>query len=195
MSSAVPRCLVHARSIRIDAHARADGLGDVDAVWGDTKVRDVSLTARLRQVGGPAYEMRSGITAETHLNIFVADKPQALYPGFLGAIGPVYRKLIGLHRTPDIRCHVREQPVGLRGYNPPTELATVLPAAARPGFAGEVFHCRDHSQGCGDKLTAKPDKEPFQLDRCRTSRTGESAVARFYPRWRSAVPVESGSDE
>jgi hypothetical protein len=197
MPSAAPRRHVHARSIRVDAYARDDGLWDLEAVLVDTKSRDFPLAAGLRPAGAPVHEMRLRVTIDTHLTIVDADaeSPRVPYPGYCDTIGPDYRKLIGLNLTQDFRRHVRERLGSVRGCTHMTELATVLPTAAIQGFAGEVFKTRDQSQGGDDAAAAVHEKKPFQLDRCHALRTDGPAVARFYPRWRSAAPAASRSDE
>jgi hypothetical protein len=188
--SATGRRPVHTRSIRVDAFARDDGLWDLEAELVDTKARDFPLATGLRRAGDPVHHMRLTVTIDTHLNIVAAGAVASWvpYPGHCDAIGPDYRKLVGLNLTQDFRRHLRERLGGVRGCTHVTELAGVLPTAAIQAFAGEVYQTRDAAQQPSGEPAAA-ERKPFQLDRCHALRTDGPAVAQFYPRWYRAAPA------
>jgi hypothetical protein len=179
---------VHTRSIRVEAFARDDGLWDLEAELIDTKARDFPLATGLRKAGDPVHEMRLTLTIDTQLNIVDATAFSAWvpYPGHCDAIGPDYRKLIGLNLKQDFRRQLNERLGGPRGCTHITELAGVLPTAAIQAFAGEVFKTRDASQthepGEGG-AAGEPERKPFQIDHCHALRSDSEAVRQFYPRW------------
>ena len=179
---------VHTRSIRVDAYARDDGLWDLQAELVDTKARDFPLATGLRKAGDPVHEMKLVVTIDTHLTIVDAQAESGWvpYPGHCDAIGPEYKKLLGLNLTQDFRRHVRERLGGVRGCTHLTELAGVLPTAAIQSFAGEVYKTRDSSQAVDDPEAEA--RKPFQLDRCYALRSDGPAVAQFYPRWYRGTP-------
>lgn len=172
---------VHTRSIRVDAFAREDGLWDLEARLTDTKSRDFPLATGLRPAGEPVHDMLLRVTIDEKLDIVeaVAESPSVPYPGHCDAIGPDYRKLVGLNLLQDFRRHLVGRLGGVHGCTHITELAKVLPTAAVQAFAGEVFKTRDSAyEGHRDD-----ERMPWQLDRCHALRVDGAAVAQFYPRW------------
>ena len=99
---------VHTRSIRVDAYSRDDGLWDLEATLTDTKSRDFPLATGVRAAGEPVHEMLLRVTIDTKLTIVdaVAESRWVPYPGHCDAIGPDYRKLIGLNLLQDFRRHL-----------------------------------------------------------------------------------------
>lgn len=178
-SSAPRRALKHARAIRIEAFARDDGLWDIDAQITDTKTRDTALASGIRPAGEPVHDLRLRVTINTQLDIVAAEavSDAVPYPGYCDAIGPDYRKLVGLNLAHGFRAGLKQRLSGIHGCTHLTELAQVLPTAAIQAFAGEVIDTRDGASG--DDQSHKP----FQLDRCHALRSDGEAVERYYPRW------------
>lgn len=180
MSSALPRRLVHTRSICVQAYSRADGLWDLEAGLTDTKAGDFKLATGVRPAGEPVHDMRLSVTIDSQMNVIDASARslRVPYPGHCDAIEPAYARLVGLNLLRDFRQRLRERLGGISGCSHLTELATVLPTAAVQAFAGEVFKTQDKSQEL-----AGPAKRPWQLDRCHALKSDGPAVAEFYPRW------------
>ena len=172
---------VHTRSIRVDAYARDDGLWDLEAVLVDTKYRDFPLATGIRKPGDPVHEMVLTVTIDTRLNILAANAESKWvpYPGHCDAIGPDYRKLVGLNMLKGFRKGLEERLGGVQGCSHITELASVLPTAAVQAFADEVFKTRDTAY----EAHHEDDIKPWQLDRCHALRSDGPAVQKFYPRW------------
>jgi Protein of unknown function (DUF2889) len=196
------RRLVHQRSIRVEAYARADGLWDVEATLVDTKAKDFRLATGVRTAGDPVHEMSLRVTVDTKLNVIdaAARTSRMPYPGHCDRIAPDYRKLIGLNLSRNFFLRARELLGGTSGCTHLTELAAVLPTATIQAFAGEVYQPSDRSSEPSGESSGKssdnaaPDsvaqQRPFQLDRCHALRTDGPAVASFYPRWYTgAKPV------
>jgi hypothetical protein len=184
---------VHSRSIKVEAYARDDGLWDLEARLVDTKARDFQLATGLRVAGDPVHDMSLWVTIDTRLNVIEAGarSDRVPYPGHCEAIGPDYRKLVGLNLAKDFRRHVRERLGGVRGCTHLSELAGVLPSAAVQAFANEVYPTRDTAHPEHDS----DERKPFQLDRCHALRTDGAAVATYYPRWTRAPETLTPSED
>lgn len=189
--SVTRRALKHTRAIRIEAFARDDGLWDLDAQITDIKTRDSDLASGVRPSGSPIHDLSLRITIDTNLTIVDAEavSDAVPYPGFCNAIGPDYKKLIGLNLLRQFRLGVNERLSGIKGCTHITELAQLLPTAAIQAFAGDVFATRD---GADDSNLAE---KPFQLDRCHALRVDGPAVAQYYPRWVKPSSDATSPDE
>jgi hypothetical protein len=179
------RVLKHTRIITVEAFARDDGLWDLDAHITDIKTRDGILRSGLRAAGEPWHDLWLRISIDEQMQIVDVEavSDRVPYPGFCEAIGPDYRKLIGLSLRQGFRQQLLQRMKGIAGCTHLTELAQVLPTAAMQAFAGEVNKLQE-----GDELDAH---RPFQLDRCHALRIDGAAVAQFYPRWARKAQTES----
>lgn len=159
--------------------ARDDGLWDLDAQITDIKTRDAKLASGVRSAGEPLHDLHLRVTIDTQMNIVdaAAVSDAVPYPGYCDAIGPAYRKLVGLNLGKGFRQGLTERLGGIEGCTHLTELGQALPTAAIQAFAGDVFATRD---GATDDTQGH---KPFQLDRCHALRTDGAAVAEYYPRW------------
>ena len=175
-TSRAPR---HTRSIVAQAFERDDGLWDIDARITDVKTRLVEIASGPRPAGEFIHDLSLRITVDTQFNIVdaIAVSDAVPYFGFCEAIGPAYKKLVGLNLMKGFRQAVKERLAGVEGCTHLTELAGVLPTATIQAFAGDVLPTRD---GVVDDTGAHP---PFQLDRCHSLRRDGPAVAKYYPRW------------
>jgi len=183
------RALKHTRAITIEAYARDDGLWDLDARITDSKTRDMQLASGLRPAGSALHDLSLRITIDTSMTIVDAEavSDAVPYPGFCNAIGPDYKKLVGLNLLQHFRHGVKDRMAGIKGCTHLTELAQILPTAAVQAFAGEVIATRE-----GDQQDQQA-KQPFQLDRCHALRLDGPAVAQYYPRWAIKLPAANSS--
>ena len=168
------RRLVHTRSIRGYAYARADKLWDLVACLQDVKQKDLSLEDGMRPAGTPYHDMELTVTIDATMQILdvQARTLASPYAGVCDSFPEVYRKLIGLNLMRGFREQVRDRVGGIQGCTHLTELALVLPTLAIQAFAGEL-----HAIG------RESDSKPLQLDRCRALRADGAFVATHYPRW------------
>ena len=190
MKPASGRRHVHSRSIQVDAHARDDGLWDIEAHLVDTKSRDFELATGVRKAGDPVHEMHLRLTIDTDFNVVDAEAEslRVPYEGECDQVGPNYKRLVGLNLLDNFRRHALDRLGGTKGCTHITELTGVLPTAAVQGFAGEVF--RTHAS---PEAAAAEEQMPFQLDRCQALRLDGPAVAKYYPRWfrAAAAPADA----
>lgn len=180
------RILKHTRTIAVEAYLREDGLWDLDARIGDVKTGDITLASGSRARGTPLHDLCLRVTIDRQLTVVDAQavSDAVPYPSHCEAIGPHYRKLIGLNLMRGFRQQVGQRLSGIDGCTHLTELAQILPTAAIQAFAGEVFHTGDAASD-----TDKTEK-PFQLDRCHALRSDGAAVAKYYPRWAQKRPSQ-----
>jgi len=168
------RRLVHTRSIRAYAYARADKLWDLVAIVQDVKQNDFPLEVGVRPAGTPYHDMQLTVTIDGAMQILdvQAVTRASPYPGACDVFADVYRKLIGLNLLKGFHQQVRERVGGTEGCTHLTELASILPTLAVQAFAGELH-----------PPVRQSDCKPLQLDRCRALRTDGPFVATHYPRW------------
>jgi len=182
--STTQRTLKHTRAITVEAFVRDDGLWDFDARITDHKPRDIQLASGIRPQGQALHDLSLRVTVDLQLNIVDvgACSDAVPYPGYCEAIGPDYKKLIGLNLMKQFRHGVRERMAGIKGCTHLSELAQILPTAAIQAFAGDVFDTRDAASNSTDS------QQPFQLDRCHALRLNGPAVVQYYPRWAQQAP-------
>lgn len=181
---AAERELLHARTIEIRGYKRLDGLYDIEAHLTDSKPYDFKLAAGVRKAGEPIHSMWLRVTLDRTLTIVDAEAEMNAVPyvEHCGAIGPAYRKLVGLSIGPGYLGKLRELFSGVRGCTHMTELAAALATGAFQTMAGQRL--QDSSQ------------KPFQLDRCHALDSTGPAVARHYPRWyRGSEPIEPAGED
>src|SRR5947208_5858352 len=106
----VERELTHTRRVRFEGYKRADGLWDIEAHLTDIKNHDYQLKTGVRRAGQPIHEMWVRITIDAELTIkdAVAISDAVPYAGGCEAIGPAYRKLVGLNLLKGFRKNVHE---------------------------------------------------------------------------------------
>jgi len=167
--STAPRRPIHTRRVEFNAFQREDGLWDIEGLIVDVKTIDCVLESGVRPAGQPIHEMRVRLTIDEDLNIVAAEacSDAVPYPGHCEAIGPDYRRLVGLNLSRGFRARVADLFGRTRGCTHITEMLSGFPTAA----IQSIF--RD----------PPPDAKPFQLDRCHALQSSGEAVRQYYPRW------------
>lgn len=168
------RQLKHQRAIEVQAHARPDGLWEVDAWVRDTKTRATGEGEHRRPAGAPIHDLHLRIVVDTSFTIVAsgAESRATPYPGHCDRHGDRYAALTGLNLLRGFKRAVRERLGGVAGCTHLTELADVLPTAVVQAFAGDVL-----------AVAPDGDTRPFQLDRCHALAADGEAVRLHYPRW------------
>ena len=193
-SSTNRRALKHTRTIQIEAFARDDGLWDLDARITDYKPRDITLASGVRPNGSALHDLSLRVTIDLQFNVLDAESiSEAVpYPGYCEAIGPAYKKLIGLNLLRQFRQGVKERLSGVEGCTHLSEMAQILPTAAVQAFAGDVIATRDGAtdrantgatDAASQSFSSDDSCQPFQLDRCHALRLDGPAALKYYPRW------------
>jgi len=188
LSQPVNRTPRHRRVITADAYEREDGLWDIEARLTDHKLRDLVLaTGKTRQEGEALHDLWLRVTIDLRFNVVDVEAASEAVPyvGHCEAIGPDYRKLIGLNLLKGFRKAVRDRMAGIAGCSHLSELATAIPTAAIQAFASDVIDTRDTG---GDDHNPHP---PFQLHGCHALRFDGEAVRQYYPRWYGYQPKEN----
>jgi hypothetical protein len=179
-----PRQSLHRRDIAVRGFKRDDGLFDVEGELRDVKDVDITLASGTRKAGEPIHTMYLRITFDPSLTIVDAEAVTDAMPyaGMCDAIGPHYKKLIGISMRPGFTAKVRELFSGTRGCTHITDLIGVLATAAFQTIAGQIKQ--------------PTDAKPYQLDRCHALATDAPAVAKHYPRWyRGNAPLVTDAAE
>ena len=176
--SEIERELVHTRRVRYEGYKRADGLWDIEAHITDVKSHDGNLRTGVRRAALPIHDMVVRVTIDRKLNVVDAMSlsDAVPYPGGCEAVGPAYKKLIGLNLVKKFRDAVRERLGGVQGCTHITEMLAGLPTAAIQSLAGEMREDR------------APGRRPFQLDHCHAMDATGATVKQWYPEW--YVPKE-----
>jgi len=169
----VERELTHTRRVRYEGYKRADGLWDIEAHITDVKSHDCKLRTGVRRAGLPIHDMTVRVTIDRKMNVVdaMAVSDAVPYPGGCEAIGPAYRKLIGLNLVKKFRDAVKERLGGVQGCTHITEMLAGLPTAAIQSFAGEMRE--DRPAG----------RRPFQIDQCHAMDSSGETVMQWYPEW------------
>lgn len=174
--SEIERELLHTRRVRYEGYKRADGLWDIEAHITDVKNHDFALRTGVRRAGLPVHDMIVRVTIDRKFNVVdaLAVSDAVPYPGGCDAVGPAYKKLIGLNLVKKFRDGVKERLGGVQGCTHITEMLAGLPTAAIQSFAGEMREERP------------PGRKPFQLDHCYAMDTSGETVKKWYPEWYAA---------
>lgn len=175
-NSAVPRKLLHKRTIEVNVYQREDGLWDLEAELIDIKDYDYPLrNGDIHKAGDPVHEMLLCITINDDYTIVDASVTYLAAPYTIcDSIADSYKKLIGLNLLKGFRHDVRANLAGRHGCTHVTELTNVLPTAALQGIAARAKRI----QPAGDQM-----KRPFPIDGCHTLRADGEVVKEFYPTW------------
>ena len=111
MAPAVPRRLLHQRTVRCDGYLREDGLWEVEAHLLDTKSFDyVHFSRGVLQAGAAVHDMTLRLTVDDRLEIVEIDGEMATTPVLVCQdVLPGMRDLIGLRVVAGWRGLARER--------------------------------------------------------------------------------------
>jgi hypothetical protein len=167
---------LHRRAIQVEAFERDDGLFDLEARLTDTKPHEIELLAGLLAPGQPIHDMLLRVTVDARFEIVdvQTDSMSVPVPGVCDAIGPAYRRLIGLNLLAGFRREAKARLGGTRGCTHLTELTGVLPTAALQAFGHLVLPV----SGSGDA-----SQPPFFIGQCHAYDRSGPVVQRHYPQW------------
>lgn len=185
---------MHTRSVRIEAYRCDDGTWDMEAELDDVCPLDTPLPSGVCPANQSLHLIRLRVTIDSAFEILdvLAVSDRVPYGDDCRAIGPDYRKLVGLNLARGFAVGLRERLGGIAGCTHLTELARFLPSAAVQAVAGdklrkhEIFEIGDSSR-----------KRPFTLDGCHAWRSDGPAVERYLPLWyrprEKAAPEEDST--
>ena len=161
----------HQRTITIRAHARRDGLWDIEGHLTDVWPHPVTKAGGLLPGGQPMHEMWLRLTVDRTATIVAvqAATDAGPYDQACSAITPDYAQLVGVRVARGYRDAIRRLFGRTAGCTHMNELAAAMGSAAL--------------QALWSELTQDPDQQPFSIDGCHALKSTGPQVATFFPRW------------
>jgi len=170
------RKAAHQRSITIQAHARTDGLWDIEGHLTDAWPEPVPMAGGMLPAGEPMHSMWLRLTVDRTATIVAAKAvtDAGPYGKACGAIAPDYGQLVGLRVARGYRDAIRKLFGRTAGCTHINELAGAMGSAVLQALWGE--------------LTEGADEKPFSIDGCHGLKSSSPQVAQFFPRWYRPQP-------
>jgi len=170
------RAASHQRSITIRAHARIDGLWDIEGHLTDAWPEPVPCAGGMLPAGEPMHSMWLRFTVDRHATIVAvqAVTDAGPYGAACATIAPAYAQLVGVRVGRGYRDTIRKLFGRTAGCTHINELAGVMGSAVL--------------QALWDEMTGNPDEKPFSIDGCHALKSSGPQVATFYPRWYRPEP-------
>ena len=171
------RVASHQRSITISAHARADGLWDVEGQLTDAWPVPVPRAGGMLAPGEPMHSMWLRLTVDRTATIVAvrAVTDAGPYGSACGTNAPDYDQLVGVRVARGYRDAIRRLFGRTAGCTHMNELAGAMGSAVL--------------QALWSELTQDPDEQPFSIDGCHALKASGPQVAQFFPRWYRPDPA------
>lgn len=177
LSPAVPRSLLHERTIECHGYRRDDGLWDIEARLLDTKTYDFENTDRGGKVaaGEPLHEMMLRVTLDDDFIIREVEAATLAGPfSICGDIVPAFSELAGLRIGAGFTAEVRRRLGGVHGCTHIVELFGPIGTVAYQ----TLFSARE------GKAAADPARtRPRVIDQCHALASDSPVVARLWPQF------------
>jgi hypothetical protein len=166
----------HQRSITVSAHARRDGLWDIEGHLSDAWPHPVPAAGAMLPAGQPMHSMWLRLTVDRSATIVAAQAvtDAGPYGAACAAITPDYGQLVGVRIARGYRDAIRRLFGRTAGCTHMSELAAVMGSAAL--------------QALWDTMVQDEQTQPFSIDGCHALKSSGPQVARFFPRWYRPAP-------
>jgi len=197
LTPAVPRELVHDRTVVCRGWRREDGLWDIEGNLVDTKTYAFPNEYRGQvEAGEPIHDMWLRLTVDIDLNVVDAEAATAAGPfPICPDVNPNFKRLVGLSIGTGWRRAVQQRLGGTEGCTHLVELLGPLATTAFQTIFGERSRMRREAVARGEAV-ADPDadgRRPALLNSCHAFAETSPVVQRKWPDWYrdpAAEPVE-----